>query len=151
VTPAAIWIWLRGDDRGELLQRARRIEQFLAPTFRLAETLDAFVHDGGRDLSGYEDGTENPAGDAATTAAIIGADRPLLTGSSFVALQRWLHDLALFEQMPPDDRDLCIGRRRRDNEEIADALFRFTRPQSGAYFWCPAMRAGRLDLSPLRL
>lgn len=117
--------------------------------------------------------------------------------------------------MPPDDRDLCIGRRRRDNEEIddapesahvkrtaqesftppafvlrrsmpwtegprggllfvafatsfdpfeaqlrrmvgiedgiVDALFRFTRPQSGAYFWCPAMRAGRLDLSPLRL
>lgn len=34
---------------------------------------------------------------------------------------------------------------------IVDALFRFTRPQSGAHFWGPAMRAGRLDLSPLRL
>ncbi|MBN8454599.1 Dyp-type peroxidase [Accumulibacter sp.] len=214
-TPAAIWVWLRGEDRGELLQRARRIERLLAPAFRLAETLDAFVHDGGRDLSGYEDGTENPVGDAATAAAIVGAERPSLAGSSFVAVQRWLHDLARFEQMPPDDRDLCIGRRRRDNEEIddapesahvkrtaqesftppafvlrrsmpwtegprggllfvafatsfdpfeaqlrrmvgiedgiVDALFRFTRPQSGAYFWCPAMRAGRLDLSPLRL
>jgi putative iron-dependent peroxidase len=214
-TPAAIWVWLRGEDRGELLQRARRIERLLAPAFRLAETLDAFVHDGGRDLSGYEDGTENPVGDAATAAAIVGAERPSLAGSSFVAVQRWLHDLARFEQMSPDDRDLCIGRRRRGNEEIddapesahvkrtaqesftppafvlrrsmpwtegprggllfvafatsfdpfeaqlrrmvgiedgiVDALFRFTRPQSGAYFWCPAMRAGRLDLSPLRL
>ena len=36
-------------------------------------------------------------------------------------------------------------------DAIVDALFRFTRPQTGAYFWCPAMHAGRLDLSPLRL
>jgi len=214
-TPAALWIWLRGDDRGELLQRARRIAQLLAPAFRLAETIDAFVHDGGRDLTGYEDGTENPVDEAATATAIVGAERPLLAGSSFVAVQRWLHDLGRFEQMPSEERDRCIGRRRSDNEElddapasahvqrtaqerftppafvlrrsmpwaaghrgglvfvafaasfdpfeaqlrrmvgsedgIVDALFRFTRPLSGAYFWCPAMRAGRLDLSPLRI
>ncbi len=29
---------------------------------------------------------------------------------------------------------------------IADALFTFTRPMSGAYFWCPGMHDGRLDL-----
>jgi len=29
---------------------------------------------------------------------------------------------------------------------IADALFRFTRPISGSYFWCPPMRGGRIDL-----
>ena len=29
-TPFALWLWLRGDDRGELLHRARRIEQALA-------------------------------------------------------------------------------------------------------------------------
>ena len=32
---------------------------------------------------------------------------------------------------------------------IVDALFAFTRPVSGAYYWCPALREGRLDLSPL--
>ena len=203
-TPFALWLWLRGDDRGELLHRARHIEYALAPVFSLADSWDAFKHDGGRDLSGYEDGTENPEGDDALAAAIA-AD-----GSSFVAVQRWIHNFSLFEAMQPEERDHCIGRRRSDNEElddapesahvkrtaqesftpeaflvrrsmpwaegrdaglmfvafghsvdafqaqlrrmvgledgIVDALFRFTRPVSGAYFWCPGMKNGRLKL-----
>ena len=34
---------------------------------------------------------------------------------------------------------------------VADALFRFTRPVSGGYFWCPPMSNGRLDLGALGL
>ena len=34
---------------------------------------------------------------------------------------------------------------------IIDALFGFTRPVTGAYFWCPPMRHGRLDLRALGL
>jgi putative iron-dependent peroxidase len=34
---------------------------------------------------------------------------------------------------------------------IADALFKFTRPESGAYFWCPPMKAAHIDLSALGL
>ena len=29
---------------------------------------------------------------------------------------------------------------------IVDAIFRFTRPLSGSYFWCPGMKHGLLDL-----
>ena len=32
---------------------------------------------------------------------------------------------------------------------ITDALFTFTQPLDGAYFWCPALKDGQLDLSPL--
>ena len=205
-TPAALWLWLRGADRGELHLRARHIEDALAPVFRLADSIDAFKHDTGRDLSGYEDGTENPQGEDATAAAIA-AD-----GSSLVAVQRWLHDFRRLDAMQPEVRDDCIGRRRSDNEElddappsahvkrtaqesfspeaflvrrsmpwsagrdaglmfvafgatlnpfeaqlrrmtgqedgIVDALFRFTRPLTGAYFWCPPMRACALHVSP---
>jgi len=34
---------------------------------------------------------------------------------------------------------------------ITDALFKFTRPVSGSYFWCPPMRKGKLDLRALGL
>ena len=34
---------------------------------------------------------------------------------------------------------------------VVDALFGFTQPVSGAYFWCPAMKDGKLDLSLLGL
>ncbi|MBL8435020.1 MAG: Dyp-type peroxidase, partial [Zoogloea sp.] len=69
-TPAALWLWLRGSDRGELLLQSRRVEHALAPAFRLLEAWDAFKHGSGRDLTGYEDGTENPEGDEAVAAAI---------------------------------------------------------------------------------
>ena len=32
---------------------------------------------------------------------------------------------------------------------ITDAVFTFTRPISGSYFWCPPIRDGHLDLSAL--
>jgi len=34
---------------------------------------------------------------------------------------------------------------------VADALFKFTRPLTGSYFWCPPMAKGRLDLRALGL
>jgi len=213
-TPSALWIWARGEDRGELFHRSRLIERTLARAFRLEQALDAFRHDRGRDLTGYEDGTENPKGGKARVAAIVQAPSRL-AGSSFVAVQQWEHQFGRFEAMTPRQRDDAIGRRRSSNEEIdnappsahvkrtaqenfepaafvvrrsmpwadamraglvfvafgcsldafeaqlrrmvglddgiSDALFKFTRPVTGAYYWCPGMRRGRLDFAPLGL
>ncbi len=211
----AIWIWLRGSDRGEILHRSRRITRALAPSCTLNSLWDAFKYDSGRDLSGYEDGTENPLGDDALTAALVGDEQPALSGSSFVAVQRWAHNFERFDAMSEDAANDAVGRRRSDNEElddapesshvkrtaqesftpeaflvrrsmpwalendgglmfvafgcsfdafeaqlkrmvggedgIVDALFGFTQPVTGAYFWCPGMTDGKLDLSPLGL
>ena len=212
-TGGALWCWLRGSDRGDLVHRSRAIELLLAPEFRLVEAVDAFRHGEGRDLTGYEDGTENPVGDAAIEAAAAHGGGPGIDGGSCVAVQRWRHDYAAFEAMGRERQDLCIGRRRDDNEEIesappsahvkrtaqesfdpeafvlrrsmpwsgdrdsglqfvafgrsfdafeaqlqrmtggedgvSDALFEFTRPVTGAYFWCPPIKGGRLDLGAL--
>jgi len=206
-TPRALWLWLRGEDDGELFNRSRAIEAALAPAFRLREAVNAFRHGSGRDLTGYEDGTENPKGAKARRAALAP------DGASLVAVQQWLHAFERFEAMSPRRRDLSIGRRLSSNAEIGDApvsahvkrteqesfdppafvlrrsmpwaegmrgglmfvafgasldpfeaqlrrmvgaedgvvdaLFRFTRPLTGAYFWCPPMRGRRLDLSAL--
>ena len=34
---------------------------------------------------------------------------------------------------------------------VTDALFRFTRPVTGAYYWCPPVKGLRLDLRALGL
>lgn len=211
----SLWCWLRGDDRGELLHRGRGIEQSIAGAFRLEDSIDAFRYGSGLDLTGYEDGTENPQANAAHQAAIVTGVGPGLDGSSFVAVQTWVHDLDRFERMPRAQQDSTIGRRKSDNEEIedapasahvkraaqesfvpeafmlrrsmpwssaeksglvfvafgrsldafeavlgrmigredgiVDALFTFTRPVTGGYYWCPPMRGGRLDLRALDL
>jgi len=212
-TPAALWLWLRGADRGVLLKRHRQLDTALASAFQPDSVIDAFIHGTGRDLTGYEDGTENPEDDAAITAAI--SQQAGIAGSSFVAVQQWLHNFASFDAMNNTEQDHCVGRRRSDNEElddapesahvkrtaqesfdpeafvvrrsmpwaegprcglvftafgasfdayeaqlkrmtggedgITDALFRFTRPLTGAYFWCPPLRDGKLDLTALGL
>ncbi|MCB9565957.1 MAG: Dyp-type peroxidase [Myxococcales bacterium] len=209
-TPAALWLWLRGDERGVLLHRGRELAALVADAFIVDEVIDGFVHRGGRDLSGYEDGTENPEGAAAIDAAIVDDPRPGLGGSSFVAVQRWIHDLDALAAMGQAERDGCIGRRHAHNLELGDAppwahvkraaqesfappafilrrsmpwaegadagllfiafgrsfdafeailrrmvgaedgivdgLFRFTRPRSSAFLWCPPLVDGRLDL-----
>ncbi|MEE8433606.1 MAG: Dyp-type peroxidase [bacterium] len=213
--PAALWCWLRGDGRGELLHRSRAVAGAVEDGFVLDSVIDGFLHDGGRDLTGYEDGTENPTGEAALHTAFLSGAGAGLDGSSFVAVQQWVHDLGRFEGFPPPEQDAIIGRRRSDNEEmeaapdsahvkrtaqesfepeafilrrsmpwadgqsgglvfvafghsfeafevqsrrmagledgILDALFRFTRPVSTGYFWCPPVLEGKLDMRALGL
>lgn len=214
-TPAALWLWLRGDDRGQLVHLSRLVERTASVAFRLTQVINAFRHGAGLDLTGYEDGTENPKDEAAIEASSVRGRGPGLDGSSFVAVQQWIHDFDKFESMTASDQDNSIGRRKSDNEEledappaahvkrtaqesfdpaafvlrrsmpwadqqraglvfvsfgksfdafeaqlkrmegiedgISDALFKFTRPVSGSYFWCPPLKNERLDLSALSL
>jgi len=214
-TPESLWLWLRGNDAGELYLRSRKLQRVLAPAFQLESAVDAFRYDIGRDLSGYEDGTENPEGADAMKAAFILDQGPGLDGSSFVAVQKWVHNFELFNAMNTSDQDNSIGRRISDNAEIedapesahvkrtaqedfspeafvlrrsmpwntaqkaglvfvafgsslyafeallkrmtgnddgiTDALFRFTQPVNGSYYWCPPMKDGMPDLSALGL
>jgi putative iron-dependent peroxidase len=180
--------------------------------FELDDAKDTFRYRDGRDLTGYEDGTENPRDDAARAAALL-ATGQYLKGSSFVVVQRWTHDLDRFNAFPGERRDNIIGRYASDNEEIAtappsahvkrtaqesfepaafmvrrsmpwadafdqglefvsfvhsldliermfkrmigledgivDALFTFSRPVTGGYYWCPPISNGRLDVRAL--
>ena len=219
-TPGTLWCWLRGSDLGDLLHVTRKVQKALAPAFAVRQVDDAFRHawseDGrGRDLTGFEDGTENPQGDKAEEAAFAHGLGDGLDGASYVAVQQWVHDLDAFEALQDEARDHHIGRRMSDNEElddapqtahvkrtaqesfdpeafvlrrsmpwlagmqaglmfvafgqslyafeaqmrrmagrddgIVDALFKFSRPVTGACFWCPPMREGRLDLRRLGL
>ncbi|NMZ19443.1 Dyp-type peroxidase [Pseudomonas rhodesiae] len=114
-TQQALWVWLHGVDRGELLLRSRAFEKALAPGFRLVQSIEGFRYKTGFDLTDYEDGTENPHDDAAVDAALTDG------GASFAALQQWQHDLDGFAALPAQERDHIIGRRHGDNEELEDA------------------------------
>ena len=213
VTQRALWLWLRGDEPGDLLRHGHALQALIAPAFTLAQAIDSFRHQGSRDLTGYEDGTENPKDAAAVDAAVAQGQGAGIDGSSFAAVQQWLHDFPTFDAMPRAEQDACLGRCRDDNEELADApasahvkrtaqedfdpeafvvrrsmpwaagadaglvflafgksfdafeaqlrrmtghddgisdaLFRFTRPLTGGYYWCPPLAGNTVDLSAL--
>jgi putative iron-dependent peroxidase len=118
-TQNALWVWVREPSLSDAFDTSRAIERLLGEEFALVEEISTFIYRKGHDLSGYEDGTENPKGDAAVEAAIV-ADSPL-RGSSFAAVQRWIHDLHRFASLDTLHRDHTIGRRFEDNQEIPDA------------------------------
>ncbi|MGK0272794.1 MAG: putative iron-dependent peroxidase [Cocleimonas sp.] len=120
-TPYDLWCWIRGEDRGDLLHKARLVRNTLASAFEVAHVTDAFKYDKSRDLTGYEDGTENPTYENALEAALLKSNQTGLNDSSFVAVQHWVHDLDTFEAMTTLQQDHSIGRDRISNEELDDA------------------------------
>jgi putative iron-dependent peroxidase len=120
-TQEALWFWLRGSDRGELLHRSRKILSTVSAAFHCELVVDGFQYDTGRDLTGFEDGTENPQGEKAIAAGIVQGKGEGLDGSSFVAVQQWVHDFARFEALSQKAQDDSVGRRKSDNQELPDA------------------------------
>ena len=55
-----------------MLHLSRKITAAVSSAFDPDTVIDGFFHDIGRDLTGYEDGTENPKAEKAVAAAIRG-------------------------------------------------------------------------------
>lgn len=118
-TQQALCFLLRGKDRGTVFDLTQDIRELAAEAFVLVDSVDTFKYREGRDLTRFEDGTENPKGKLARQYAIVG-EGPL-AGSSFVAVQRWMHDLVRFRKFEEARREELIGRRAETNDEIEDA------------------------------
>jgi putative iron-dependent peroxidase len=115
-TQGAVWLFVGGDDPGEILHRARRIVTALGDSLRIDEDIPSFTYGGGRDLSGYVDGTENPKDERAVDVAFDAG-----AGGTFVATQKWIHDLRGFERLSKAARNDVIGRDLDSNEELTGA------------------------------
>lgn len=70
-----------------------------------------------RDLSGFVDGTENPQGDARPEVAAI-ADGHEDAGGSYVLVQRYVHNLNVWNSMPVKAQENAMGRTKLDNQEL---------------------------------
>lgn len=68
------------------------------------------------DVTGFEDGTENPTGGDRVDVAAI-AEGPS-AGGSFVLAQRWVHDLRGFERLELAQQEAVIGRTRVGSVEL---------------------------------
>ena len=119
-TPTDLALRLSGSDPGSVLHRERHALAAL-DAFELVDRVEGFVFGESRDLTGYEDGTENPSEDEAPKVALQQGRGPGLDGSSVLAIQRWLHDLDAFSAMGRAQQDLTIGRELDSNDELADA------------------------------
>jgi putative iron-dependent peroxidase len=114
-----LWIFLQASGPDAVFDAARSVERELRGLANVVAEWPTFTYLQSRDMTGFEDGTENPPLSEIPGVATIPAGAPGESGS-VVILQRWVHDLDGFGELAPADQEQVIGRTLYTSEEIPD-------------------------------
>lgn len=121
-TPGDLLFHLRASTMDRCFELATRIITALAGAVTVADEVHGFQYFDNRDLLGFVDGTENPDGDEAASAALVGAEDPDFVGGSYVHVQKYLHNMAAWSALTVDEQEKVIGRTKLDDIEFDDAV-----------------------------
>ena len=112
-----IVIWLAGASYDVVFDTSRSIVAQLMGRATLANEIVGWQYHHDRDLTGFEDGSENPSVVEATSVALVPTGLAG-EGSSILLLQQWAHDAISWEALPVASQEAIIGRRKSDSEEL---------------------------------
>jgi porphyrinogen peroxidase len=87
-----------------------------------ADEVHGFRYFDDRDLIGFVDGTENPTGQAAVDAVLVGDEDPEFAGGSYVIVQKYLHDLTAWNALSTEAQERIIGRAKLSDIELDDSI-----------------------------
>ena len=117
-TQADLFFWLQGRDIGEVFDQAMQIQTAMQSVADLTLEQRGFDYHHNLDLIGFEDGTANPKTDALKReAAVISTGLPG-EGGSLVLSQKWVHDMAKWNEVPVHCQEGVIGRTKDENIEL---------------------------------
>ncbi len=111
-----LMIWIHGPDSDVVFDGMRDSVRSLGGSAVVVGETAGFVYHDSRDLSGFIDGTENPALDEAPGVAVVAGGPG--GGGSLVFSQRWIHDFDAIESMPVPEQEKVIGRTKADSVEL---------------------------------
>ena len=121
VTPGDLLFHLRAHRLDLCFELARQLTIRLAGHAQVVDEVHGFRSFDERDLLGFVDGTENPEGDAARAAVLIGDEDPAFAGGSYVVVQKYLHDLDAWDALPVEAQERAIGRTKLSDIELPGA------------------------------
>jgi putative iron-dependent peroxidase len=118
-TQADLWLWIAGSSYDVVFDVARGAIAVLAPVATLERELDGWSYRHSRDLTGFEDGTENPSLMLAPGIATVPDGEPG-AGGSVLLFQKWRHNATAWEALPDEKQELVMGRTKPDSIELDD-------------------------------
>jgi porphyrinogen peroxidase len=120
-TPGDILFHIRAKNMDLCFELATQFMEAIGDAVTVADEVHGFRYFDDRDIIGFVDGTENPRGDAARDAAIIGDEDPAFTGGSYVIVQKYIHDMKSWNALSTETQELIIGRKKLSDIELSDA------------------------------
>jgi putative iron-dependent peroxidase len=121
-TPGDLLFHIRAERMDLCFELATHITSRLGDILDSVDEVHGFRYFDDRDLIGFVDGTENPVGEDAVRATVIGAEDPAYAGGSYVIVQKYLHDLDTWNTLPTEEQERIVGRTKLTDIELDDTV-----------------------------
>jgi porphyrinogen peroxidase len=121
-TPGDLLFHIRAKRMDLCFELETQIMTALGDAVAPADEVQGFRYFDDRDLIGFVDGTENPRGQAAVDAVVIGDEDPAFAGGSYVLVQKYLHDMQGWDALPTEAQEKIIGRKKLSDIELDDSV-----------------------------
>jgi len=120
-TPGDILFHVRARRMDICFELVTQIMQRIGDAVVTADEVQGFRYFEDRDVIGFVDGTENPRGNLAFEAALVGDEDKAFAGGSYVIVQKYIHDMKAWNALSTEAQELIIGRRKLSDIELDDA------------------------------
>src|ERR1700690_1408562 len=121
-TPGDLLFHIRAKRMDLCFELATQIMARIGHAVSPVDEVQGFRYFDDRDLIGFVDGTENPRGQVATDAVLIGDEDAAFAGGSYVIVQKYLHNLNAWNSLSTEVQERIIGRTKLANIELDDAV-----------------------------
>jgi len=121
-TPGDLLFHIRAKRMDLCFELATQIMARIGDAVTPVDEVHGFRYFDDRDLIGFVDGTENPRGEAAIEAVLVGDEDAAFAGGSYVIVQKYLHDLDGWNTLSTEAQERIIGRKKLSDIELDDSV-----------------------------
>jgi putative iron-dependent peroxidase len=121
-TPGDLLFHIRAKRMDLCFELATQIMARIGDAVTSEDEVHGFRYFDDRDLIGFVDGTENPRGQAAIDAVLVGEEDAAFAGGSYVIVQKYLHDLAGWDALSTEAQERIIGRKKLSDIELDESI-----------------------------
>jgi putative iron-dependent peroxidase len=121
-TPGDLLFHIRAKRMDLCFELATQIMARIGDAVSPVDEVQGFRYFDDRDLIGFVDGTENPRGEAAVDAVLVGEEDAAFAGGSYVIVQKYLHDLDGWNALSTEEQERIIGRKKLSDIELDDSV-----------------------------
>jgi len=121
-TPGDLFFHIRSKRMDLCFEMATQIMARIGDAVTPADEVHGFRYFDDRDLIGFVDGTENPRGQEALEAVLVGEEDAAFAGGSYVIVQKYLHDMAGWDALSTEAQERVIGRKKLSDIELDESV-----------------------------